>query len=309
MIRSTLLALTCLATAPAFAGETVVLRESLTIDGAQVTLGDLFEGAGEAADTVIARAPAPGQRTSLNVEYVRRLAAENDLEWANASGMRRVTITRASRVITGDVLSDILEGELFMNEGVRHEVRLANTAFSVHAPVDSFGGLEVLSLNYDPRSNMLAAEVRPYDGAETVRITGRAYQTMEVPVLARLVSAGEEITSHDIDWISLRADRVRPDAVLDPEAIIGRESRRALRAGEPLRSYDLQMPIVISRGETVTLVFDAPGIQLTVRARALEDVADGEVARFVNLQSNRTVEALADGPGRARVGSSAPASF
>ena len=41
MIRSTLLALTCLATAPAFAGEPVVLRESLTIEGAQVTLGEL----------------------------------------------------------------------------------------------------------------------------------------------------------------------------------------------------------------------------------------------------------------------------
>lgn len=309
MIRSTLLALTCLATAPAFAGEPVVLRESLTIEGAQVTLGDLFEDAGEAGDTVIARAPAPGQRTSLNVEYVRRLAAENDLDWANAGGMRRVTITRASRVITGDVLSDILEGELFMNEGVRHEVRLANTALAVHAPVDSFGGLEVLSLNYDPRSSMLAAEIRPYDGAETVRITGRAYQTMEIPVLARLVSAGEEITASDIDWISVRADRVRPDAVLNPDDIIGMESRRALRAGEPLRNYDLQMPVVIARGETVTLIFDAPGIQLTVRARALEDVADSEVARFVNLQSNRTVEALADGPGRARVGFTSTASF
>ena len=92
-------------------------------------------------------------------------------------------------------------------------------------------------------------------------------------------------------------------------APFGRNNIRTPPPGEPLRSYDLQMPIVISRGETVTLVFDAPGIQLTVRARALEDVADGEVARFVNLQSNRTIEALADGAGRARVGSSAPASF
>ena len=309
MIRSTLLALTCLATAPAFASDPVVLRESLTIDGAQITLGDLFENAGEAAETVVARAPAPGQRTSLNVEYVRRIAAENDLSWANAGGMRRVTITRASRVINGTDLADILAGELFMNEGIRHEVRLANTALALHAPIDSIGGLEVISMNYDPRSGMLAAEVRPYDGAETVRVSGRAYQTQDIPVLGRVIPAGQEITSGDIEWISVRADRIRPDAVLDPEAIIGRESRRALRPGEPLRSYDLQMPVVISRGETVTLVFDAPGIQLTVRARALEDVADGEVARFVNLQSNRTVEALADGPGRARVGFTGTASF
>jgi flagella basal body P-ring formation protein FlgA len=66
--------------------------------------------------------------------------------------------------------------------------------------------------------------------------------------------------------------------------------------------------VVISRGEIIALTFQAPGIQLSVRARALEDAAEGELARFVNLQSNRTVEALVEGPGRANVGFSA-ASF
>ena len=314
MTRNALLALTALATATlaapqALAGDPVVLRETLTVDGPHVTLGDLFDVADDRADVVVARAPEPGSRTSLDVNYVRRLASENDLDWANAAGVRRLTVARDSRVVGADILADMLEGELFALEGRVHEVQLANSAMSLHAPVDSVGGPQIVSLNFDARSGMLAAEVRPYDGAQTVRVSGRAFATVDVPVLARAVAAGTEIDGGDIEWVSQRADRLRPDAVLDPEAIIGHEARRALRAGEPLRSYDLQRPLMVERGELVTLVFQAPGIQLSVRARAMENAADGELARFVNLQSNRTVEALVDGPGRARVGTAPSAGF
>ena len=314
MTRNALLALTALTAAAlaaphALASDPVFLRETLTVDGPHVTLGDIFDVADDRADVVVARAPEPGSRTSLDVNYIRRIASENDLDWANAAGVRRLTVARDSRVVGADVLTDMLEGELFALEGRVHEVQLANSAMSLHAPVDSVGGPQIVSLNFDARSGMLAAEVRPYDGAQTVRVSGRAYATVDIPVLARAVAAGTEIDDGDIEWVSQRADRLRPDAVLDPDAIIGHEARRALRAGEPLRSYDLQRPLMVERGELVTLVFQAPGIQLSVRARAMENAADGELARFVNLQSNRTVEALVDGPGRARVGTAPATGF
>ncbi|WP_323762780.1 flagellar basal body P-ring formation chaperone FlgA [Maricaulis sp.] len=314
MIRTSLIAIACLTTAPfatasALAGDPVVLRETIRVDNAQITLGDLFDITGEQADIVLARAPAPGGRTALDVNYVRRIALENDLEWANAGGLRRLSIERASRVVSADTLAAMLEGELFASEGRVHEVHLSSTAMALHAPLDSIGGPEIHDLSFDSRSGMLAAEIAPYHGGRTVRVTGRAYATIELPVLARPVASGQEITASDITWVSHRSDRLRPDAILDPDALIGMETRRALRPNEPLRGYDLQRPLMVERGDLVTLMFSVPGIQLTVRARAMEDAADGEVARFVNLQSNRTVEALVDGPGRARVGTSPAASF
>lgn len=314
MIRTSLIALACLTTAPfatssALAAEAVVLRETIRVDSAHITLGDLFDITGAQADIVLARAPAPGSRTALDVNYVRRIALENDLDWANAGGLRRLSIERASRVVSADTLADMLEGELFASEGRVHDVQLSNTAMTLHAPLDSIGGPEIHDLSFDSRSGMLAAEIAPYHGAQPVRVTGRAYATIELPVLARPVSSGQEITASDITWISHRSDRLRPDAILDPEALIGMETRRALRPNEPLRGYDLQRPLMVERGDLVVLMFEVPGIQLTVRARAMEDAADGEVARFINLQSNRTVEALVDGPGRARVGTSPAASF
>ncbi len=55
----------------------------------------------------------------------------------------------------------------------------------------------------------------------------------------------------------------------------------------------------VRRGETIELVYVAPGLQLTTRARALNNAGVGEPVRLVNLQSNRTVEAVVTGPGAA----------
>jgi hypothetical protein len=57
--------------------------------------------------------------------------------------------------------------------------------------------------------------------------------------------------------------------------------------------------IAVRRGETVTLVYVAPGLQLTTRARAMSDGGVGDTVRLVNLQSNRTVDAVVTGPGAA----------
>ncbi|MBY0563437.1 MAG: flagella basal body P-ring formation protein FlgA [Hyphomonadaceae bacterium] len=56
----------------------------------------------------------------------------------------------------------------------------------------------------------------------------------------------------------------------------------------------------IRRGELVSLSYEAPGMMLTMRARALEDGAVGQTVRLVNTASNRTIDAVVTGPGAAR---------
>ena len=57
---------------------------------------------------------------------------------------------------------------------------------------------------------------------------------------------------------------------------------------------------VVHRGENVLIVYALPGIQLSARARALEDGAVGQDIRLVNLTSNRTIDATVTGPGAAQ---------
>ncbi len=56
----------------------------------------------------------------------------------------------------------------------------------------------------------------------------------------------------------------------------------------------------VRRGESVSLVYEMPGMSLSIRARALEDGAIGQGVRLLNTASNRTIDAIVTGPGAAR---------
>jgi flagella basal body P-ring formation protein FlgA len=308
MVRLLLAILSAAAlTTPAHSEETrtVVLKERLVSQDAVVTLSDLFDGAGEAGAAVLARAGAPGEAVSLEPGFVQREAARNGLSWANAGGVPRVTVERAARVVSPDALAAIIEEALFMDSGDTHQVSLSAATQTLAAPVDSIGAPRLASIDHDPRSGLFRAEVAAWPDGPVHRIAGRAVPVVDIPVLARPVARGEVVAEADLTWTRLPADRVRADMITDIAAMAGQAARRALREGAPLRAMDLEAPVLITRGETVSLVYRAGPLVLTARARALQDGAEGELVRFVNLQSNRTIEAIADAPGRARVAGSA----
>ena len=56
----------------------------------------------------------------------------------------------------------------------------------------------------------------------------------------------------------------------------------------------------VRRNETVLVTYQAPGMMLTTRVRALSDGAIGQTIRFMNPQSNQMLEAQITGPGAAR---------
>jgi flagella basal body P-ring formation protein FlgA len=78
------------AVGPALAGQPVTLKaETLDADG-QVTLGDLFDGAGGAAATPVAR--RTGTTVVLDAGAVQSVARRAGLNWPNAEGYRRIIV-------------------------------------------------------------------------------------------------------------------------------------------------------------------------------------------------------------------------
>ena len=79
--------------APAFAGPVTLKANPVNSDG-RVTLGDLFDGAGGAANVVV------GQRVGPSIVFeagqLQSLARQSGLDWANPTGLRRVVVRNAS---------------------------------------------------------------------------------------------------------------------------------------------------------------------------------------------------------------------
>ena len=65
-------------------------------------------------------------------------------------------------------------------------------------------------------------------------------------------------------------------------------------------------PQIVQRNEAVTIMYEVPGIRLTVRGKALEAGALGDIISVLNIQSNRTVQGTVSGPGRVTMAATTP---
>lgn len=135
----------------------------------------------------------------------------------------------------------------------------------------------------------------------------RAAATIEVLTYARSLAAGEMVGPADVVWTEVQAHQAPADAPGDAEAVIGLAARRALRAGSAVRPADLSAPRVIARQDMIEVIYAAGGVTLSLQARALEDATAGQAFRAQNMQSGRTLEVVAAGPGMAVVGPEARA--
>lgn len=151
--------------------DTVTLRPRVEASGPAITLGDIFDGAGEASGRAIAPAPPPGQVTTLSIPLLSAAASAAGLDWTPPASVTEVRVVRP-------------------------------------------GGMRA-----------------------TLPSTSNARSTADAAV---------------------------------------------------------------RRGDMVTLVYEAPGLSLSMRARALEDGAVGQSVRLLNTSSNRTIEGVVTGPSAAR---------
>jgi flagella basal body P-ring formation protein FlgA len=119
-------------------------------------------------------------------------------------------------------------------------------------------------------------------------------------VLSRTIQRGEAIQAEDVVWIDTPSTAPR-DALADPEALIGKTAKRVLLANTPLRAMDVMDTPSVRRNEPVTLIYEADGLKLSIRGKALSDAAIGANVKVLNPKSNKVLEAIVDGPGTARV--------
>ncbi len=94
LIRSLLLAAAVSAFAGAALANPVVLRANPVDDDGRVTLGDIFEGAGAAADVAVAERVGPS--VVLDAGQLQAQARQAGLDWSNPNGLRRVAVRRSA---------------------------------------------------------------------------------------------------------------------------------------------------------------------------------------------------------------------
>ena len=78
------------------------------------------------------------------------------------------------------------------------------------------------------------------------------------------------------------------DVVTSRSQVVGFAARANLQPGRPLRAGELMKPDLVQRSEPVTLVYEVPGVVLTLRGKAIDGGAEGDTISVINEQSKRT---------------------
>ncbi len=133
--------------------------------------------------------------------------------------------------------------------------------------------------------------------------TAPADPGLRIIVTTRDIARGEVLSDSDLSYQMVSAASALAGVVTAMNRVAGMEARRVLRAGEAIRQDDLRKPIVVTRGETVTMTFEAPGITLTAMGHAMSEGGVGETVTVENPVSFRQIGAVVIGPGQVRAGS------
>ena len=309
MIRLTSMLLTLLTAAAiatgAAAGLTEVrLKRDIIISGANIRLGDLFENAGLLANKIVGKAPAPGARTVYGSRQVSALARANGLVWRPRGRQPFIAVRRAGRRVPREVvLRELGQALIDAGAGEGLQIELANRDLALYSAEHETAAVAVDIFDFDPRTARFRARIWLVGNNEEngIDVSGRAHRVIEVPVLRIPIAVNATIDGSDVEYRKIRRERLAADTVADARDVVGMAAKRRLRAGVPLRAGDLRVPVMVAKGALVTITYEAPGLQLSATARALENGGDGALIRVSNLHSKRTVEAIVISPTLVRV--------
>lgn len=301
------LGVVCFLLYPVMAGERPVLKTEVTAQRDVIVLSDLLDGVPAAlADRPVFRAPALGESGTIQASRVADMARDIGAGDIETMGATQVHVTRAARRIGSQEIDAAVRKALQERNGL--DARNFTIVFdgappSVVTAPESVAALEVRDLVYDPRSRRVVANLAIGEGVELrrLRISGQAVETVEVAVAARSLNRGEALAADDFVIERRPRDSVQQDGRADFSRLAGQIARRPLAIGTVIRAGDLIRPEIVARNETVLILYETPGLTLTLRGKANEAGAMGDSIVVVNTQSKKALQATIVGPGRVQV--------
>jgi flagellar basal body P-ring formation protein FlgA len=284
-----------------------VLRPAVSVRAEVVTIADFFEGAGTVGTTPIFRAPDLGQTGTVSAAKVVQAAKTAGLFDADAGGLLDVAVTHEAREITQDDVQKLVadqaarqsppgeSGELQVVFDLPLDNKLADA--SSKAPA------RLASLNYAPATGRFEALliVDTGTGTDRQRIKGTITEMVRTLTLTRPLNRGDVLAVEDLTFDKQPRRQVGNAHQPDGLQIVGLAAKRQLRPGQQLSIADFAQPLLVNRGDIVTLVYEVPGLVLTAHGQALDNGTKGETISVVNQQSKRVVHGVVIAGGRVQV--------
>jgi flagellar basal body P-ring formation protein FlgA len=277
----------------------IQLPERAEVGSDRVSLGDLDDRLpAELGAVSLGYAPYPGHHRWVDREEVLGALRRAGFADATVRMPDRVLLTRASQKLGEAPVREAIEAHLaalfpdltitILECEMPQEVFLP--AGSIRVEVDGSnppGNLDGVSL----KLNMLVDG--RHERSQWARV--RAKAEGRVVVLDRDMGFDETFRRTDL-LLETRQIQQLSGYFTSLETVEGAVSRRALRKGTILGPRDVKEPVLVRRGDVVTLIARGAAFQLSTSARARDAGGRGDSVVVRNLDSNQLIAGTVVGP-------------
>jgi flagella basal body P-ring formation protein FlgA len=273
-----------------------VLRAQVTVESDIVRIGDMVENAGTAAQVAIYRSPDLGTTGTLPTAQVISALQAHQVIGVDTRDLKSVTVTRLARTIDSREIESQVAHAIEHRSGLGEAANLSLTferdVQDVKLDAWNNGDLQAVQVRYEPRSGRFDVSFEIGNDINStrtkLRFTGTAIEMLDAAVLTRNVERGDVLKASDVVIERRPKAEVGNDAAARGHAV-GMQMRKPVRAGQALRVVDLGKPDLVQRDDSVTLIYEASGIYLTSRGKAVDSGTEGDTVTVLNLQSKRTI--------------------
>lgn len=301
--------------APSALAASVALRAKSNHQGTMILLGDIADISAasttelnDLVTTALMPAPAPGASRYLRRAEIRDLLAARgiDLGAISLSGADIVEIGKPSPPVETEAESRPTpeQIEASLHASIKHYLsrQTGHAQWKVETPPDSAAFLRIAKLGVELTAS---GGRKPWIGKQYFKIAG-ADSDQEITVVAtvtkiqpvvtalRAIQRGELVRATDVE-ITQHEGNLSSAAVSSLADAIGMEAQRSIQAGTILLQSHLTAPLLVERGETVTVFARTAGITVRTFAVARENGARGDLVQIETLDGEERFAARVSG--------------
>lgn len=122
-----------------------------------------------------------------------------------------------------------------------------------------------------------------------------------VVMAKRAIAPGESIREIDVELTVPEKPILGGTAARSIDKVIGMEATRVIGVGQPVELSFLRKPILVQRGQPVTVTAKAAGVLVRTTARALDHGSSGDVIMLESLEKKEKYAAVVTGLQQAEV--------
>ncbi|OJX54537.1 MAG: flagella basal body P-ring formation protein FlgA [Devosia sp. 66-22] len=280
------------------------LKGDITVNKAIVTIGDMFDDAGNLAETGIFMAPAPGTTGVVPLADLTRAATLAGLTEFENVGYSRVRVARASTLVDAALLDGLIGADLERRGIVSGEVtaalrfNVADVSFDAEAVADP---ATLVSLRYTPGNNGFSARFMIAGIDEPVDLDGTIQLMTKAPRLAKTLPTGTILSQGDFELADVPLATADAGGYADISQLVGKQLVRQARGGIMLKATDVTEPKVVTRNTLVTVVLRSGPMTLTVKGTALTTAAVGEPVDVLNSVTRKILHGVARSDGAVEI--------